>query len=338
MALQDIWEKYPVYDDLVPTTRTKKEFKKLYKELQNKFIESGKFPNKQARGLNKAVLQEIGEFPYWPKGKKDPVPLGEGEVHKMSAGEPRPISVRDPTNSASNNKRFQILKEADELMTAAGFGEEVKVGKRNFKNQDRSGGMALDHEYETQEFGADYERLKKNFAAGVISEKEFKKELNTIIERKPGNINSNLKLKTEKENYAKMDKTRRIIKDKNLAENYKVRDASYTKKMAAFTKNLNKVNVLSGVHAYAKQVLAAQTQGYDATLVTNGKTNGHTNGNTNGKTNGFKNGGKKINLNGNKTNNYRGLSALLEQPNTWSDPILMAPPIRTLDKSIDIRL
>ena len=338
MDLETIYEEFPMYRGLKPTTKAKKDYKNLYKEIQKNKIDLGEFPNKQARGLNQSIIQEIGEFPYWEKGNNAAVPLGKGEVHKMSAGEPRPVSVRNVSQEKSFNKRNQILKEADELMIASGYKKEVKEGKKLYNKQDRSGGMSLDHEYETQEFGSDYERLKKKFAAKVISETQFKKELNDIVSRGPGSIKSNLTLKTEAENYAKMAKTRGVIKDKNLAEKYKVRDASYTNKIAAFTKNLNKVNLLNGVHAYAKQFLEGQKQGYDTSFNNkNGKVNGNGTVNGNGKVNGNGN-GKKIVLNGNKTNNYRGLSTLMEHPNSWSDPLLATPLIKTLDKSIQVDL
>jgi len=318
MAILATYEKL----GLEPTAKPKGQFEREYNQIRNRLINSGKFRSTD-RNLNRTILTEIGEYPSW-----------DGEVYKMSQGVARPESKRDASQKKSIDKRNQILTEADELMTAAGYGKLVKKGKSNFKKQDRSGGMALDHEYETQEFGADYERLKKNFAAGVISENKFKQDLNKIVNKNPGNIDSNLTLKTETENYDKNVRTRAVIKNKNLREKYKVRDASYTKKMAAFTKSLNKVNLLSGVHAYAKQFLEGQRQGYDTSYVPkNGNGNGKVNGNGNGNGN-----GKKIVLNGNKTNNYRGLSALIETPNDWSDPLLMTPRFRTLDKSIDVSL
>ena len=317
-----------LYTDLglKPTLKPKKQFETEYNQIRNRLITSGKFQSTD-RNLNRTILAEMGEYPNW-----------KGEVYKMSQGVARPQGKRDASQAKSINKRNQILTEADELMTAAGYGKEVRQGKKLFKNQDRSGGMAYDHEYETQEFGADYERLKRKFAAGVITENQFKNELNKIVERGPGNIKRNLDLKTEKENYDKNVRTRAVVKQKNLREKYKVRDASYTKKMAAFTKNLNKVNLLSGVHAYAKQFLEGQRQGYDTSYTPkNGNGNGNGKVNGNGKRNGNGN-GKKIILNGNKTNNYRSLSALMESPNDWSDPLLMTPRFRTLDKSIDVSL
>ena len=328
MAILATYEKW----GLEPTAKPKAQFKSEYNQIRNRLINSGEFRSTD-RNLNKTILTQMGEYPNW-----------EGEVYKMSQGEPRPEGKRDASQKKSIDKRNQILTEADELMTSAGYGKEVKQGKKAFRNQDRSGGMALDHEYETQEFGADYKRLKKNFAAGVISEKKFKQDLQKIVDKKPGNIKSNLTLKTEKENYEKNVLTRGVVKDKNLREKYKVRDASYTRKMAAFTKSLNKVNLLNGVHAYAKQFLEGQRQGYDTSYIPNngnGTGNGKVNGNgkRNGNGNGKQNGNvKKIVLNGNKTNNYRGLSTLMEQANTWSDPLLMTPAIRTLDKSIQVDL
>ena len=255
-----------IYQGLEPTTKTKPEFKQLYKAIRQRLISNGEFKSTD-RNLNRAILEEIGEFPYWKKGQNAAVKWGEGEIHKMSAGEPRPMSVRGPTNTASINKRTQILKEADELMIASGFDLEVKEGKRLFKNQPRTGGTALDHVYETQEFGFDYNKLKEEYAAGVIDDVEFKSQLDEIVSKKPGNIKTNLKLETEADNYAKMNRTRNVVKDKKLAELYKVRDADYIAKMNAFTKGMDKTNKLNGIHAYAKQTLFAKQGNYTTELI-----------------------------------------------------------------------
>ena len=164
MAILATYEKL----GLEPTAKSKKQFETEYNQIRNQLIRSGKYKSTD-RNLNKTILAEIGEYPNF-----------EGEVYKMSQGVARPESKRDASQKKSIDKRNKILTEADELMTAAGYEKQVKQGKRNFKKQDRSGGMSLDHEYETQEFGADYERLKKNFAAGVISENKFKKDLNKV--------------------------------------------------------------------------------------------------------------------------------------------------------------
>lgn len=315
MAILATYEKW----GLEPTAKPKAQFKSEYNQIRNRLINSGEFRSTD-RNLNKTILTQMGEYPNW-----------EGEVYKMSQGEPRPEGKRDASQKKSIDKRNQILTEADELMTAAGYEKLVKKGKRNFKNQDRSGGMALDHEYETQEFGADYERLKKNFAAGVISEKKFKKELNKIIERKPGNIDSNLTLKTESENYEKNVRTRAVVKNKNLREKYKVRDASYTKKMAAFTKSLNKVNLLNGVHAYAKQFLEGQRQGYDTSYTPkngNGNANGKVNGNgikINGKGNGKVNGKTNFLSSLKRTKNRTGISGVAMDTNFMDDLVKQKP-------------
>ena len=255
-----------VYKGLEPTTKTKSEFKQLYKSIRQRLISSNTFKSTD-RKLNRAILEEIGEFPYWKKGQNAAVKWGEGEIHKMSAGEPRPISKRNISQSTSINKRTQILKEADELMIASGFESEVKEGKRLFKRQTRTGGIALDHVYETQEFGFDYNKLKEEYAAGVIDDVEFKSQLDEIVSKKPGNIKTNLKLETEADNYAKMNRTRNVVKDKNLAELYKVRDADYIKKMNALTKGMNKTNKLTGIHEYAKQSLLAKQGNYTSELV-----------------------------------------------------------------------
>ena len=207
---------------LKPTAKPKGQFEREYNQIRNRLINSGEFKSTD-RNLNKTILTEMGEYPNW-----------EGEVYKMSQGVARPESKRDASNLKSNLKRDEILKEADELMTAAGFESEVVEGKKLFKNQPRTGGKALDHVYETQEFGFDYNRLKERFAAGVIDEYQFKKELNEIVSKKPGNITSNLKLETEADNYSKMNRTRAVIKDKKLLDKYSVQTADHTKKNGIF--------------------------------------------------------------------------------------------------------
>jgi hypothetical protein len=185
----------------------------------------------------------------------------------MSAGEPRPTSKRDLSQKTALDKRTKILNEADELMTAAGFESEVVEGKRLFSNQPRTGTTALDHVYETQEFGFDYNKLKQDYASGVIDDVEFKTRLDEIVSRKPGNIKTNLKLETEADNYAKMNRTRNVVKEKNLAEKFKVRDANYTNKMNSFLKSANKTNKLNGIHEYAKQTLLAKQGNYTTELI-----------------------------------------------------------------------
>ena len=246
-----------LYTDLglKPTLKSKKQFETKYNKIRNRFITSGKFQSTD-RNLNRTILAEMGEYPKW-----------KGEVYKMSQGVARPQGKRDASQAKSINKRNQILKEADELMTAAGFEKEVVEGKKLFSNQPRTGTTALDHVYETQEFGFDYYKLKRDFASGVIDDVEFKTRLDEIVSRKPGNIKTNLKLETEADNYAKMNRTRNVVKEKNLAELYKVRDADYTKKMNAFMKGMNKTNKLNGIHEYAKQTLLAKQGNYTTELI-----------------------------------------------------------------------
>ena len=226
--LARIYEEFEVYRGLKPTTKPKKEFKKLYKEIQARLISEKKFPNKQARDLNRAVLKEIGEFPYWAHKGKDPVEFGQGIVHKMSGGEARPAFLRNASNAKSDAIRLQRTNWANELMTAAGFGDEVKEGSATFSAKNRVGGKAWDHTYELQEFGTRYKAILEEFASGSIDEAAFKKLIAGEISKNPGDIKRNLKLLDESDNYAKRARIEKEVKEFKKGEAYKVRDAKYT--------------------------------------------------------------------------------------------------------------
>lgn len=228
MDLETIYEEFPLYRGLKPATKPKREFKRLYKTISDKLISEGKFPNKQARGLNLAILNEIGEFPYWAHKGKDPVPLGEGVVHKMSGGEPRPFNIRQASNLKADNIRKQRTTWANELMSAAGFETEVQEGSSLFSAKNRVGGKAWDHTYELQDFGPRYKSILEEFASGSIDEAEFKNLVAGEVSKNPGDIKRNLKLLDEADNYAKRARVEGEVKEFKKGEAYKVRDAKYT--------------------------------------------------------------------------------------------------------------
>ena len=228
MDLETIYEEFPLYRGLNPATKTKKEFKKLYKEIQARLISEKQFPNKQARGLNLAVLNEIGEFPYWKHKGNDAVELGEGVVHKMSGGEPRPFNVRQASNLKADNIRKQRTKWANDLMSAAGFETEVQEGSSLFSAKNRVGGKAWDHTYELQDFGPRYKAILEDFASGSIDEPTFKNLIAGEVSKNPGDIKRNLQLLDEADNYAKRARVEGEVKEFKKGEAYKVRDAKYT--------------------------------------------------------------------------------------------------------------
>ena len=160
-----------LYLSLKKTEKTKGEFKREYNRIRQRLIAEGTFKSTD-KGLNAAILTEMGEFPYWKRGRsnQDPVPLGEGEFHQMSGGEARPFSARKASQSKANRIRQARLKKANELMIAAGFGDEVKIGKAKFdKTTKTPKGMAWDHKWEVQDFGPKYEWLVEDFASGAIN-------------------------------------------------------------------------------------------------------------------------------------------------------------------------
>ncbi|ADP00212.1 predicted protein [Cyanophage P-SSP2] len=226
--LEEIYKEFPIYKGLEPTTKIKSEFKQIYKTIQDRLISDGSFPNKQARGLNLAVLTEMGEFPYWAHKGKDPVALGEGVVHKMSGGEARPAFLRNASNAKADSIRLQRTNWANDLMSAAGFGDEVKEGSGLFSAKNRVGGKAWDHTYELQDFGPRYKSILKKFASGSIDTAKFKELVSREISKNPGDIKRNLKLLDESDNYAKRARVEADVKEFKKAEAYKVRDAKYT--------------------------------------------------------------------------------------------------------------
>ena len=217
-----------LYLSLKKTEKTKGEFKKKYNQIRQRLIAEGKFKSTD-KGLNAEILTEMGEFPYWKRGRSNqgPVPLGEGEFHQMSGGEARPFSARKASQSKATKIRTDRLKKANELMTAAGFKDEVKIGRAKFDTGTVKG-MAWDHKWEVQDFGPKYERLIEDFASGSINEKEFKSFLSDHIAKNPGDIERNLELKSQSDNLAKEARTRAVMKQEVLADKYAVKDAKYT--------------------------------------------------------------------------------------------------------------
>ena len=226
--LDEIYKEFPIYEGLEPTTKIKSEFKQIYKTIQDRLISEGVFPNKQARGLNLAILNEMGEFPYWAHKGKDPVALGEGVVHKMSGGEARPAFLRNASNAKADAIRLQRTNWANDLMSAAGFEDEVKEGSATFSAKHRVGGKAWDHTYELQDFGPRYKSILQKFASGSIDTAKFKELVSREISKNPGDIKRNLQLLDEADNYSKRARVEADVKDFKKAEAYKVRDAKYT--------------------------------------------------------------------------------------------------------------
>ena len=221
MDLETIYEEFPLYRGLNPTTKPKRDFKRTYKTIQQRLIRDGAFPNKQARGLNIAILNEMGEFPYWAHKGQDPVPLGEGIVHKMSGGEPRPFNIRQASNLKADNIRKQRTTWANELMSAAGFETEVQEGSALFSAKNRVGGKAWDHTYELQDFGPRYKGILEEFASGSIDEPTFKNLIAGEISKNPGDIKRNLELLDEADNYAKRARVEGEVKEFKKAESIK---------------------------------------------------------------------------------------------------------------------
>ena len=231
--LARIYEEFEVYKGLKPTTKSKKVFKKLYKDIQARLISEGKFPNKQARDLNRAILKEIGEFPYWAHGgtikqNNAAVEFGQGIVHRMSGGEARPFFLRDASNELADAIRLQRTNWANDIMSAAGYETEVIEGKKIFKGgKNRVRGKAWDHTYELQEFGPRYKAILEEFASGSINPTQFKRKIAQEISKFPGDITRNLKLLDEADNYAKRAIVEKEVKTFQKSEAYKVRDAKY---------------------------------------------------------------------------------------------------------------
>jgi len=256
-----------LYRSLKKTEKTKSEFKKLYNQIRKRLIAEGEFKSTD-KGLNPAILTEMGEYPYWKRGRGNPgpVPFGEGEFHQMSGGEARPYSVRKPSQEKADILRRDRVKKANELMIAAGLEDEVNIGREKFKSGTVEG-MAWDHKWEVQDFGSKYEKLVEEFAAGAITEEEFKSRLDAHAAKSPGDIDRNLELKPQSENLQKENITRANLKQEALADAYAVKDARYhegMKRMAATRMDTQKLN---GVHAFAQAHVMGKANNYVTTQV-----------------------------------------------------------------------
>ena len=265
-----------LYRSLKKTEKTKPEFKKKYNKIRQRLISEGKFKSTDGKPLNAAILTEMGEYPYWKRGRGNPqaVPFGEGEFHQMSGGDARPFSVRKPSQAKATKIRQDRLKKANELMTAFGLEDEVNIGKAKFdKTTKTPKGMAWDHKWEVQDFGSKYEKLIEEFASGSINEKQFKSLLSDHVSKSPGDIQRNLELKPQSENLAKEARTRAILKQEALADKYAVKDAKYTEfqKLDDVTKaskleEAHKQAVKFTKYDFASQ-LAAEAPDYKVTKV-----------------------------------------------------------------------
>tara|TARA_B100000945_G_C20386889_1_gene600193 strand:+ start:310 stop:1668 length:1359 start_codon:yes stop_codon:yes gene_type:complete len=262
-----------LYRSLKKTEKTKGEFKREYNQIRQRLISEGTYKSTDGKLLNAAILNEMGEYPYWKRGRSNPgpVPFGEGEFHQMSGGEPRPFSARKPSQQKSGNIRQDRLNKANELMIAAGLEDEVNIGKEKFKSGTVEG-MAWDHKWEVQDFGSKYEKLVEEFAAGAITEEEFKTRLDAHVARGPGDIDRNLELKPQSENLSKMDETRALLKQEALADKYAVKDARYHEGMQRLNAVRNDASRLNGVHAFAQAHVMAKSNNYTATPVATPKT------------------------------------------------------------------
>lgn len=257
-----------LYRSLKKTEKTKSEFKKEYNEIRQRLIAEGTYKSTDGKLLNAAILNEMGEYPYWKRGRSNPgpVPFGEGEFHQMSGGEPRPFSARKASQKKSGDIRQDRLNKANELMIAAGLEDEVNIGKEKFKTQTVEG-MAWDHKWEVQDFGSKYEKLVEEFAAGAITEEEFKSRLDAHVARNPGDIDRNLELKPQSENLSKMDETRALLKQEALADAYAVKDARYHRGMQRLNEVRADTSKLNGIHAFAQAHVMAKSNNYTATPV-----------------------------------------------------------------------
>ena len=264
--LARIYDKYKVYKGLKPTTKTKQEFRQTYQEIKQQLSGKGQY-KKNPRALNRAILEKIGEFPYWKHKGDEAVEFGQGIVFKMSGGVPRPSHVREASQKTATEIRNLRTRQANELMTAAGFGDEVQEGSGLFSAKNTVGGKAWDHRYELQDFGPRYNQILEDFASGSIEIDEFKKRVAEEVSKDPGDIRRNLDLLDEAENNAKRARVEAEVKEFKKGEAYKVRDVKYTE----FQKldDVTKANKIENAHqlavAYTKENL--KSKAYKVTKV-----------------------------------------------------------------------
>mgnify|MGYP003119597488 CR=1 FL=1 len=235
---------------------------------------------------------------YW---KRNGV-MTEFKMQSVGGGDigRKPIEQAKASKKQSGNKRSIGLSKANKLIGSI----LAKAGKNK-----ASGIMALgasrnaDHKLEVQTFAPALEQLDLELESGAITKAEYKKRLAVIKSYKPGDHPDNIQNLHWSKNQEKM----KVVEAKNKAlKNMEMKNPSLrnqTPKMAGLMSSIlnskKKANNLSGIKA----------------VIQNNK-----------------------NYNTNFSGNRRGVSIKMDSPNVWHDPLLMTPPIRLLDKSIDVSL
>ena len=212
----------------------------------------------------------------------------------------KPIEEAKASKRQSGNKRGVGLSKANKLIGSI----LTKAGQNK-----ASGIMALgqsrnaDHILEVQTFGPALEQLDLELESGAITQAEYKKKLAVIKSYNPGDHPDNF----QDLHWAKNQEKMKVVKAKNTAlKNMEINNPSLrnqTPKMVGLMRSIlngkKKANNLSGIKA----------------VMQNNK-----------------------NYNTSFSGNRRGVSIKMDSPNVWHDPLLMTPPIRLLDKSIDVSL
>ena len=249
------------------------------------------------------VRKQLGK-PKWDGVEYKFQSVGGGRIGK------KPLDQAKESKKKSGSKRNIALSKANKLIG--------KILTKTGQNK-ASGIMALgasrnaDHILEVQTFGPALEQLDLELESGAISKTEYQKRLAVIKSYNPGDHPKNL----QNLHYATNQDKKDTVKAKNTAlKNMEIKNPSLrnrTPKMAALMSSVlngkKKANNLTGVKAY---------------LIEKGATFTPKNGNGNGK-------------NGNGLRNPQNRLGT-EMANDWSDPLLMTPRFRTLDKSIDVSL
>lgn len=218
-------EKPAGYGGLKPTKLTKKEFEKKYRSIKSKILEKQPDIKSKSQVVNRMVLNEMKEFPYWDS-KGDPIKKGGTgyQFYYMSGGVARPASKRKASQNAARINRNQNLKLSNEHLT-----KDQLDRTRKLQLAMNKAGFQADHKLEVQTTGPMIQQLRRELQLGLLNKKQYQNELLKLRKKNIGDDPKNFQKLTGKENSAKRSEVERKNKALEKLEKTKLSDR-YSKK------------------------------------------------------------------------------------------------------------
>jgi hypothetical protein len=226
---------------------------------------------------------------------------GKAQIYKAYNQGGDVIQFKKYDQIKSSKKKEENKRQSDLKLSNKHLNKDQLTVAARIKAENKAKGLQTDHKIEVkQESGPAIKQAKREQQLGLITKKELKNQLKIIQDKGIGDDPVNLEGKQGEKNRQKA----KDVKAKN-----------------------------KGLRKLEKQNLSKRYGNLNfQQLFINGKNGNGKNGN--GKNGNGKNGNGK---NGNALRNPQNRLAV-ETANDWSDPLLLTPRFRTLDKSIDVSL